>query len=97
MQPWVDQQQNGRKSMGLIFGFEIQNERTESTRGFMQGLTPWFKLHEQVGDQRKQEIKLLHILGLNLQYARLEELFFYFCLPFFVQSLFDYIYLCVHD
>lgn len=72
----VVKQQNGRKCMGLIFGFEIH----ESTRGFMHGLTHggWFKLHEKVGDQRKQEIKQLHILGLNLQYARLEELLFFF-------------------
>ena len=45
----VVKQQNGRKSMGLIFGFEIH----ESTRGFMHGLTPVVGLSYM----RKLEIK----------------------------------------
>lgn len=52
----------------------------------------WFKLHEKVGDQRKQEIKQLHILGLNLQYARLEELLFFFLSSGFC-SIFIWLYL----
>ncbi len=39
MQASVGKEKNGRKSMGLIFGFEIQNERAESTKGFMRGFT----------------------------------------------------------